>query len=148
MGTVEGLKVIRMEELRQLVTDNPGLPVYAWVDTDVVGGDGYSKWWGDVTRARLAKVTHCTAGRSDEESDVWEWGDKDDLAQYIVEGPTGYLDGKWAYVYDGNDPSTGWSLGHNTCDGDTVSDDELYALAAAYVNALEWEDCILLDVGL
>lgn len=41
-----------MKEFRQLLIDNPDLPVYAWVDWTVVGGN-YGYWTGEFEMAEI-----------------------------------------------------------------------------------------------
>ena len=38
------------------VEENPGLPVYCWVDCEVVCGDEYGRWLGEIGDCRVADV--------------------------------------------------------------------------------------------
>lgn len=40
------------KELIKLINDNPDLPIYAWVNADIVG-DGYGWWAGQFEKAEI-----------------------------------------------------------------------------------------------
>lgn len=46
----------RVEKFLRTVQENPGLPVYCWVDGEIVGGDEYSRWLGEIGNCRVANV--------------------------------------------------------------------------------------------
>lgn len=48
---VEGKRSLATLELLKLAEENPGLPIIAKVDSEVVAEDGYMFWFGEVTGA-------------------------------------------------------------------------------------------------
>lgn len=46
-----------VEKFLRTVQENPGLPVYCWVDCEVVCGDEYGRWLGEIGDCRVADVT-------------------------------------------------------------------------------------------
>lgn len=53
---VEGEKGPATLELLKLAKENPGLPVIAEVNSEVVADDGYTSWFGEVTEAHIESV--------------------------------------------------------------------------------------------
>lgn len=45
-----------VEKFLRTVQENPGLPVYCWVDCEVVCGDEYNRWLGEIGDCRVADV--------------------------------------------------------------------------------------------
>ena len=45
-----------VEKFLRTVQENPGLPVYCWVDCEVVCGDEYGRWLGEIGDCRVADV--------------------------------------------------------------------------------------------
>lgn len=45
-----------VEKFLRTVQENPGLPVYFWVDCEVVCGDEYGRWLGEIGDCRVADV--------------------------------------------------------------------------------------------
>lgn len=45
-----------VEKLLRIVQENPGLPVYCWVDGEVVVCDEYRRWLGEIGDCRVADV--------------------------------------------------------------------------------------------
>lgn len=43
-------------ELLKLAKENPGLPIIAEVNSDVVADDGYMSWFGEITEAHVESV--------------------------------------------------------------------------------------------
>lgn len=45
-----------VEKFLRTVHENPGLPVYCWVDCEVVCGDEYGRWLGEIGDCRVSDV--------------------------------------------------------------------------------------------
>lgn len=53
---VKGEKGPATLELLKLAEENPGLPIIAEVNSDVVADDGYMSWFGEVTEAHIEYI--------------------------------------------------------------------------------------------
>ena len=62
----------RIEKFLRAVHENPGLPAYCWVDGEVVGGDEYHRWLGEIGDCRVADVAMY--------NDEW-YEDREELAE-------------------------------------------------------------------
>lgn len=61
-----------VEKFLRTVQENPGLPVYCWVDNEVVCDDTADRWLGEITDCRVADVAVYNG----------EWyGDQDELIE-------------------------------------------------------------------
>lgn len=45
-----------VEKFLRTVHENPGLPVYCWVDYEVVAGDEFGRWLGEIGGCRVSDV--------------------------------------------------------------------------------------------
>ena len=62
----------RIEKFLRTVQENPGLPVYCWVDNVVVCDDTADRWLGEIADCRVADVAVYNG----------EWyGDQDELIE-------------------------------------------------------------------
>jgi hypothetical protein len=126
-------------EIAKVLTDNPGLPVYAMVDSEVVSDDNYASYLAHCVSARVSRITCHEAGAPDGLR-VWDYQDIDDLVEdWLADEPTKFLPGEWeGYEGDGID--------YWTFNGKRVDDDDIERIAREYAETLPWEDCILLVV--
>lgn len=67
------------EEILKLIEENKDLPIYAWVDSDVVSDDCYGRWLGKITGADIQEIAFV---------EPWGWSDnnivtKDDEDEYF-----------------------------------------------------------------
>ena len=46
----------RIEKFLRTVQENPGLPVYCWVDYEVVAGDEFGRWLGEIGDCRVSNA--------------------------------------------------------------------------------------------
>lgn len=46
----------RIEKFLRTAQENPDLPVYCWVDYEVVGGDEYGRWLGEIGDCRVSNL--------------------------------------------------------------------------------------------
>jgi hypothetical protein len=120
-------------EQRQILIDNPDVPIYAWVDTECVGGDDYAYWYSEVAEIWLTEIVKHPAGAyGDSDWRMWERSEADELRDdYIADDPERWLgDGQERWL--GNERS--------------FSDAEITEVAGEYVERLPWEKCILMRV--
>lgn len=72
-------------EVLEVIKNNPGLPVYAYVDSEVVGDDQAPfSWLGRVTSARVQKIAFVEPyGYYDKT--IVEIDDTDDYEEYLID---------------------------------------------------------------
>lgn len=71
----------RREELLELITANPDLPIYAWVSSDVVGGD-YGYWTGEFDHSVIREFAVVEPYGYNNETQVFK--DEDDYYNFLV----------------------------------------------------------------
>lgn len=64
--------------LIELIKENPDLPIFAWVDSDVVPDDGYSRWIGQLGLAIVREYSNVNPYGCNERTTVF----KDDSKEY------------------------------------------------------------------
>ena len=71
------------KELIQLITENPDLEIYAWVNSDVVADDGYY-WLGKFNSASVREYAKLNFSYGYNETD-WVFKDEtEDLIEYLI----------------------------------------------------------------
>lgn len=70
------------KELLELIAANPDLPVYAWVNADVVG-DGYGYWAGEMHTADIQEYAEVEPYGYSEQTWVIK-GDDEDYYDHLV----------------------------------------------------------------
>lgn len=78
-----------VQELLRLVKDNPELPVLAFVDGEIFGGDDYFRWLGQIGECRIDEFViddwygdGCVRFKSDNDDDTLIEG----IAEYKYDG--------------------------------------------------------------
>lgn len=67
------------KELIELITNNPDLPIFAWVDSDVVCDDSCGKWLGRFGSAEIKEYAKVKAYGYNEQTMVF----KDEIDEYF-----------------------------------------------------------------
>jgi hypothetical protein len=119
------------QEIRQVIIDNPTLPIYCMVGFQVYEqGDGDNIVAGVITRAKVDKIISSEVGGVRGYSDrVWLYSDIDELADELYDRWAN-AQGESFIVYDENG-----------------NEDPLAGVQAAleYAKSFAWQDCIVLD---
>lgn len=116
---VESKKVLATLELLELAEENPGLPIIAEVDSEVVAEDGCMFWFGEVTGA----LVDC----------VWagpyhSWT----LSEALIEN--------YSFIEE-NAPE------HLQQKLDKLNDADFNKAANEWIKSLPWKKCIIVHVG-
>lgn len=96
LNAIEGVKNEGAKRLIKLVVDNPVLPIISLVATEVVGGDDYGYWLGNISRAVVEMVYTTSDGvvyfyKEDNTEEVltdalgYDWEDKLETEKEIAE---------------------------------------------------------------
>lgn len=70
-------------KLIDLIKENPDLPIYAWVDSDIIGGDG-CRWLGEFGDAKIKDFAKVLPYKNDNYDLVFK-DDTDDYLNYLCE---------------------------------------------------------------
>lgn len=66
------------KELIKLISDNPDLPIFAWVDAEIVG-DGFGWWMGEFSKAEIKEYAKVESYGYYERDYIF----KDDYEEYL-----------------------------------------------------------------
>lgn len=79
----------KVKKFIKLVQENPELEVISMVDTDVIGDENCSWWYGEIGNSQVRKYITYQLYQDGEQIVFYE--DRDDIEEYIKDHDTDYI---------------------------------------------------------